>query len=766
MLHIEYHHDDYTIENLQVKITPTPYEDIFTQANIADKENYEIITENEQQPTFTPNEKLILQLKTEEAVKRDITVLTQIGTSLHKHLMFHLKTKFCNKHYTNLFVENDGVNKLFETIIQSEGNTQSYALNSLMSLMSDENGFHAIVEWEQCGDVLYSFLTKSTPVNISRQAAELCTVLCKFVGTEMIDDAASKWATRNGKRKYENIIELTLSGDIQTAENSMLLVDSLMIGQTKQTLLELLKEYNVMDKLKYSGSEIIQRILIMINDELNSENGTKKTFDDLKLFMNELNDTENKRYTLEKQEKEVNTHLKQLREHEKNLKNEEIQLKNQMKDISQETEKWKKRKEMVDRKAEAIMTFPTREQMIQEIKYYKQLLDYGEHKKNEMKTKISEMKEEETDYQYEIDTDVTNVFDDQLMSNAPLAPTLTKESIDIINNGKHIVSGYSRNAFILLHNRIKLDVLIKTINGENKTIDDQSMKLLMNIIEKADLSQIQNITNIQEYSEVDQFALQILTIPFVKEKTRIVCKIIKIHERLDKLVTPLRIIESACNSVKKSNNLKDVLTQVLSIGNFVNAGCPQLERADGFGIEILTMLKYIGNSQTYAEYITSVVDINGLETDLKICKDIEEDIPSIKFKLQNISLILDEIDQLYQQMISSGNTFPTIEKEISIINTKAQNYIKKCDQTESLFKNTLYYFTADENAYQNYSVITFFAIFAEMLTGLKLAAVSEQERQKHVIEEHKHLFQQNDDHMSSLVAQLKSNQTSGKPFKK
>ena len=92
--------------------------------------------------------------------------------------------------------------------------------------------------------------------------------------------------------------------------------------------------------------------------------------------------------------------------------------------------------------------------------------------------------------------------------------------------------------------------------------------------------------------------------------------------------------------------------------------------------------------------------------------------------------------------------------------------ISKNDQTESLFKKTVYYFTGDENAYTMYSVTTFFAIFNEFLIGLQLAAVSETERQKHVIEEHKHLLQHGEDHMNALIAQLKSNQTSGKQPKK
>ena len=37
------------------------------------------------------------------------------------------------------------------------------------------------------------------------------------------------------------------------------------------TLLNLIKEFGIVDKLKNSGSEIIQRIVIMLNDELISD---------------------------------------------------------------------------------------------------------------------------------------------------------------------------------------------------------------------------------------------------------------------------------------------------------------------------------------------------------------------------------------------------------------------------------------------------------------------------------------------------------------
>ncbi|EMD47720.1 diaphanous protein, 2 family protein [Entamoeba histolytica HM-3:IMSS] len=768
MLHVEYHHEDGTIELLNIPITQTPENDILRIANIADPENYEIITKNNEKPKYVDGESLILHLTIEENVKRDINVFQQIGSVLHKQLMFSLKSKFIDKQYINLFIEYGGVLKLFDSIAQSEGNTQSYALNALLVLMSDETGFNAVIQWEHASDILYSLLTKDTAATISRQAAEICTVLTTFCGSDGIEEAAGNFATKNGKRKFENLVELALSGDIQTSENAMLLIDSLMIGETKETIILLIKEFDVLNKLKSCNSEIIQRCLKNINTEIVGETGkTKKGWDDLKLLRPEMNEVENERILLEKEYNKLYNELKQLKEKERIIKSDTVMKNTQIKKLEEEEKELNNKSILIEEKMNSILEYPSRETMINEIKSNKKIIDSFEFERTLLKNKLADMEIREKP-QIQIEDEITNVFDEQL-TNPPPPPPLMQGKGPINVEGKHCVEGYLRNAFVLLQSRINVLLLLKSINGENRDVDEQTMTIVMNIIKRANLKDYENITSIQEYSTLDQYALKILKEPFISQKIQITIQCNQVHNKLDDLLTPLRTIDAACNAVRKSSALKPVLATLLNIGNFVNSGCSQLERADGFGMEILPLLKFIGSSQTYAEFLTTSVDVKSVETELKVCCDVNDDLQNVVNSLKQTETSIVGINKIYADMISSGNNFDSIKKEIEIITKKSRSYLQKASQTEKLFKETLFFFTADENASNIYTTLTFFGIFAEFITALTLAARVEERRQKIINEELKtnsYAPGSNEDPMTQIIAQLKSGQIGKQMLKK
>ena len=89
---------------------------------------------------------------------------------------------------------------------------------------------------------------------------------------------------------------------------------------------------------------------------------------------------------------------------------------------------------------------------------------------------------------------------------------------------------------------------------------------------------------------------------------------------------------------------------------------------------------------------------------------------------------------------------------------KSTSYMQKSAQTEKLFKETLFFFTGDENASNVYTTLSFFGIFAAFIDALNTAAEVEEARQRLVSEELRVQKSTCEDPMAQIIAQLKAGQ--------
>ncbi|KAL7716765.1 Diaphanous protein [Entamoeba marina] len=766
MLHVEYQRADNTSVSLNVALTDTPEADIFKAAEITDTSSYELINRDNTAPSYTDGACLILRLNILEVVRRDIGIIQYPGTTEHKQLLFQLKQKLQDNTYSEYFIEDGGVVKLINSIASEDGNAQGYALSALRVLMSNETGFMTVVEWEEAGDILYGLLRKEVAANISRQAVEICLVLTTFCGTDIVAEAASKVATKTQKRKFENLMGLLLSGDIETVENTIMLVDALMVGDLKEPIAELVKEYNIINSLKSYNSEIIKRHVETLQGEIVEENKTKMGWKELKEYCKENKAIEKQRNELDATLGQLTNELRKCKEIEANLKN-DIEVKGkQIKNLIEEKKVLQDRSAEIQNEQNLVGEYPDKEAMIREIKSAKRQIDSFVFEKTLMQGKLADLKVR--DEPMLLNDDHVTVFD-EIMPGAPPPPPLMKNTENIEVGGKRIIEGYARNVFALLQCRQNVDRLLRTIRGEEKDIEEQDLLLLAQTLKKINVEDYQKVDDIKEYTSIDQFALKIIKEPRVVEKTQIAYEILLLHNRLDDLMIPLRTIEAACNAVKKSDILKSMLGVVLSIGNFVNSGVDNLERADGFGIEILPMLRYIGTTQSYAEYITTSFDVKQLENELKICCDVTTDLSTVVSSLKELQTGLVSIVDYYVKITANGEQHESVKKSIDIIKTKHNSYTQRATKTENLFNETLFYFTGDATAQTYYTPLSFFGVFAAFVEAIGVAAQQEEERQRIYQEEMRSMQstkKPEDDPMAQIVAQLKSGEIGKQNLKK
>eukprot|EP00002_Diphylleia_rotans_P021981 TRINITY_DN4293_c0_g1_i1.p1 TRINITY_DN4293_c0_g1~~TRINITY_DN4293_c0_g1_i1.p1 ORF type:complete len:1072 (-),score=269.95 TRINITY_DN4293_c0_g1_i1:143-3358(-) len=168
-----------------------------------------------------------LQLLPQYMAEEVILSMQTSDAKILKDCMFKLKNMFNDEHFTEAFIEQDGISMLISVVVDVKGSTQAYGLQALRSIMVYESALSKFTDTRELTEKLLPLLESKT-TSVTRQALELLIVICDNCGFKLIHDAIKCTARYAGLEPYESFISLLGSGDLDTKVNCLTLMNALL----------------------------------------------------------------------------------------------------------------------------------------------------------------------------------------------------------------------------------------------------------------------------------------------------------------------------------------------------------------------------------------------------------------------------------------------------------------------------------------------------------------------------------------------------------
>jgi hypothetical protein len=156
-------------------------------------------------------------------------LLTDEDLASVKRAAFSLLTTLKDDAFAENFISQDGIVALMHVVETCEGAAQGYALKALRLALCFQSAADQMSQHESLMLKLY-MLIDSRNITVSKSALELLFVLCCIIdrGPTIIGNAATKSAQQRNGKPYDSLIKSCKSGDLETVENSLVLVNIML----------------------------------------------------------------------------------------------------------------------------------------------------------------------------------------------------------------------------------------------------------------------------------------------------------------------------------------------------------------------------------------------------------------------------------------------------------------------------------------------------------------------------------------------------------
>lgn len=152
-----------------------------------------------------------------------------------KSLVFALSNYLTVDSFSEEFISFGGLESLIEAIQESTGNTRSYAINSLKSILVYKNAIEYIRENTIVVTNLYYILmnissagnSETAIMSIISHTLGILLILCELLrdeGVTIIYKAAENYSEEKGSKIFKELVQLLFNNDIQIKINTMTLV--------------------------------------------------------------------------------------------------------------------------------------------------------------------------------------------------------------------------------------------------------------------------------------------------------------------------------------------------------------------------------------------------------------------------------------------------------------------------------------------------------------------------------------------------------------
>jgi len=156
-------------------------------------------------------------------------LLTEDDLACVKRAAFSLLTTLKDDTFAENFIAQDGIVALMHVVETCEGSAQGYALKALRLALCFQSAADQMSQHESLMLKLY-MLIDSKNITVCKSALELLFVLCCIIdrGPSIIGNAAVKSAQQKKGKPYDSLIKSCQSGDLETVENSLVLLNIML----------------------------------------------------------------------------------------------------------------------------------------------------------------------------------------------------------------------------------------------------------------------------------------------------------------------------------------------------------------------------------------------------------------------------------------------------------------------------------------------------------------------------------------------------------
>lgn len=194
----------------------------------------------------------------------------------------------------------------------------------------------------------------------------------------------------------------------------------------------------------------------------------------------------------------------------------------------------------------------------------------------------------------------------------------------------------------------------KTVyNLDTSIIDVETLKQIHEIAgTDEELQLIENHLSNPDHSELgkaEKFILELSKIDSFENRFKCIMFEVTSSEQLQNIESKLNSFRHMCEMLTTSADIKDVLSIVLALGNYMNGGNRDRGQADGFGLEILPKLKDVksatSSSLTLLHYVVQTFIQDHIPQNVVSYSDIKKPLPESSDLEQASVVVFDDIEQ-------------------------------------------------------------------------------------------------------------------------
>ncbi|XP_047316772.1 formin-like protein 20 isoform X2 [Impatiens glandulifera] len=235
----------------------------------------------------------------------------------------------------------------------------------------------------------------------------------------------------------------------------------------------------------------------------------------------------------------------------------------------------------------------------------------------------------------------------------------------------HLVDLRRANNTEIMLTKVKMplpDMMAAVLAMDDSVLDaDQVENLIKFCPTKEEMDLLKNYTGDMEIlGKCEQFFLELMKVPRVESKLRVFLFKIQFNAQVSDFKKSLNLVNSACQEVRNSLKLKEILKKILYLGNALNQGTA---RGSAIGFKLDSLLKLTdtrasNNKMTLMHYLCKV-----LATKSPTLLDFRADLISletaskVQFKslAEEMQAITKGLDKVKNELSASGNDGPVSE---------------------------------------------------------------------------------------------------------
>ncbi|KAL1141531.1 hypothetical protein V6Z11_A11G036400 [Gossypium hirsutum] len=235
----------------------------------------------------------------------------------------------------------------------------------------------------------------------------------------------------------------------------------------------------------------------------------------------------------------------------------------------------------------------------------------------------------------------------------------------------HLIDLRRANNTEIMLTKVKMplpDMMAAVLAMDDTVLDvDQVENLIKFCPTKEEMELLKNYTGDKEsLGKCEQYFLELMKVPRVESKLRVFCFKIQFRTQVSEFKRSLNTVNSACNEVRNSLKLKDLMKKILYLGNTLNQGTAR-GAAVGFKLDSLLKLtdtRASTSRMTLMHYLCKVLaakkpalldfhlDFVSLEAATKI---------QLKALAEEMQAIIKGLEKVKQELAASENDGPVSE---------------------------------------------------------------------------------------------------------